>query len=191
MRIVGGQWGGRTLFSPSGDTTRPTTDSLREAIFNMFDHSFGHAPNKVLDLFAGTGALAFESLSRGAASAVLVEADRKALAAIRKNQEALGLGADIVRIVEQSRVESWARALLDSGQAPFDTIFCDPPYDKGLVRKALVTLEIVGAQLFAPEALLVAETSIREPALTLPHWELLKERRKGSTATLFYRRVAP
>jgi len=122
MRIVGGALRGRTITAPRSDQTRPSSERLREALFNI---CFSVDGMLVLDLFAGSGAVAFEALSRGAAHATLVERDRRAIRAIQKNADDLGLkGAttllptDIWKALEQ----------LERSRALFDLIFCDPPY---------------------------------------------------------------
>lgn len=136
MRIVGGRLGGRTLKGPSSNAIRPTSDRLRESLFNIIEH--GHdrvAGSRVIDLFAGTGALALEALSRGARFALLVDDGAEARALIRANVEALGLGG-ATRIFRRD-----ARRL---GAAPpgepFDLAFLDPPYGRGLAAPALIAL---------------------------------------------------
>ena len=192
MRIVGGEWGGRPLVTPAGSTTRPTSDALRETIFNVLDHGLGHTPVHVLDLFAGTGALAFEALSRGAETAIFVEADPKALTCIRRNIDALKVASNSVRIFDKDRVESWGRWLAEeaAGFVPFDTIFCDPPYEKNLPARAMRVLDVYAAQLFTPETVLVLEISTREKEPILETWEVLKDRVRGSTRVIYYRRKA-
>lgn len=190
MRIISGEWGGRTLHAPKGSDTRPTSDALRGAIFNILEHGIGHAPARAMDLFAGTGALGLEALSRGAQSCVFVESDAKALAALRKNIDSLGLGSDRAYVLEESRIERWASWFKKEGarMGPFDTVFCDPPYGKGLVGKALRSLTQLQAP-FAADAWLVAEVSTRDEPEDLPGWELKDQRERGTTRLLFYRRV--
>ena len=137
MRITGGRWRSRALDAPRGMATRPTSDRVREALFSMLvsDGLIGHDEDgesegdggsekgpRVLDLYAGTGALAFEALSRGASAAVLVEHARDAVTAIRKNAGALGVGREMVLF--DTKVE---RALLKI-EGPFAIVFLDPPY---------------------------------------------------------------
>src|SRR5919107_4873614 len=134
MRIVGGRWRGRSLAGPKSDIIRPTSDRLRETIFNILSHSYDDPVEgaRVLDLFAGTGAMGLEALSRGAAFALLVDESAGARGIIRENIEALGLGG-------QSRL--FRRDATRLGPAapnePFSLVFCDPPYGKGLAEKAL------------------------------------------------------
>ena len=118
MRIVAGEYGGRRLHAPRGTRTRPTADRVREALFSMLGDVSGA---RVLDLYAGSGALGIEALSRGAASAVFVERDARAAATITRNLDALGADAEVRR--------QDALRFLASGAGPFDLVFCDPPYD--------------------------------------------------------------
>lgn len=134
MRIVGGEFGGRRLAAPRSDAIRPTTDRTREALFNVISHQFADRlqGSRVLDLFAGTGALGLEALSRGAAFCLFVEERAEARALIRGNVETLGL---------QGRSKIFRRDATRLGDvgalAPFDLVFADPPYGKGLGEKAL------------------------------------------------------
>ncbi len=118
LRVVAGRFGGRRLERPRGAPTRPTADRVREALFSMLGDVDG---DRVLDLFAGSGALGIEALSRGAASAVFVERDARAAAAIKRNLESLGVEA---RVARQDVL-----GFLGREQGPFDLVFCDPPYD--------------------------------------------------------------
>jgi 16S rRNA (guanine966-N2)-methyltransferase len=188
MRIVGGEWGGRILVSPPGEVTRPTSDSAREALFNILEHGLGHASTNIIDVFAGTGAIAFEALSRGAERAVLIESDPKALKAIQKNTDAFG-ASERVGVITAFQWEKWSALIKKNFHEclPFSTAFCDPPYDKGLVSRAMKALEKDG--FWAPDAMLVAETSSREEVPKLQGWEFIKERRKGPAALLFYKRA--
>jgi 16S rRNA (guanine966-N2)-methyltransferase len=136
MRIVGGRFRGRPLAGPQGSAIRPTSDRLRESLFNILEHGHGlpEAATRVLDLFAGTGALGLEALSRGAAHAAFVETGVEGRGLIRRNIEALGL-TGATRILRRD-----ATALGPAGTiAPFDLVFCDPPYGKGLGERALIS----------------------------------------------------
>jgi 16S rRNA (guanine966-N2)-methyltransferase len=135
MRIVAGKFKGASLEAPKGLATRPTSDRVRQALFNVLEHGpaeFDFEGARVLDLFAGSGALALEALSRGARYAIFIEDDAAARAAIRRNIEALSL-TGVTKI--------WRRDATNLGEAgtlqPFGLIFCDPPYGKGLGEKAL------------------------------------------------------
>ena len=172
MRIVAGSHGGRRLVAPPGNTTRPTSDRVREALFSMLGPLDGH---EVLDLFAGSGALGLESLSRGARRAVLVERDRRALVALRTNVAALGFGDGraVERAGDAGRVARDAAA----GAEAYDLVFLDPPYRLaagfGATHGALLDA------LLAPGARVVSESDRRTPMeLAVP---LTQERRYGDT----------
>ncbi len=140
MRIVGGELKGRTLHAPAGDKTRPTTDRTRESIFNILAHadwSPGVENARVLDLFAGSGALGFEALSRGAAFALFVETDEAARGAIRRTIDDFHLFG----VTRVHRRDATDLGVKPAGLgAPFDLVFLDPPYARGLGEKALATL---------------------------------------------------
>lgn len=149
MRIIAGEWRGRKLVTADGLTTRPTADRTRETLFNMLASRIGSLEGlRVADLYAGSGALGLEALSRGAASACFVEQDPRAIAAIRRNVEALGAG-DRAELLPRS-----AAALPSS--APFDLIFADPPYARG--SGSAVVSEVLRAGWAAPGAWLAIET---------------------------------
>lgn len=136
MRIIAGQWRGRPLVSPVGEVTRPTADRTREALFSMLTSRLGSLEGlAVADLFAGSGALGFEALSRGAASCIFVERDQTALEALRTNAAKLGVRADI-------RAQS--ATTLGAAAAPLDLIMADPPYRTGAGAVALDRLARLG-----------------------------------------------
>src|SRR6476659_4879425 len=152
MRIVGGRWRGRSLKGPSSDAIRPTSDRLRETLFNILQHSYDDPLEgaRVLDLFAGTGALGLEALSRGAMAALFVDDGVEARSLIRRNVELLGLTGR-TRIFRRD-----ATSLGPAGTvAPFNLVFADPPYGKGLGERALTAAREGG--WLAPGALLVLE----------------------------------
>jgi 16S rRNA (guanine966-N2)-methyltransferase len=184
MRIVGGQFKGRTLTAPEGRGTRPTSDRARETIFNILAHaafSRGLAGRRVLDLFAGAGALGLEALSRGASFALFVETDEAARGAIRSNIEALGVFGN-TRIHRRSAVDLGPKPA-GVGE-PFDLVFLDPPYGKGLGEAAIAKLGAGGWT--SPDALLVLEVGADErPAL--PGHDILDERAIGAAKILFVR----
>jgi 16S rRNA (guanine966-N2)-methyltransferase len=169
VRVVAGRYGGRTLVAPRGRATRPTSDRVREALFSILADVTGA---RVLDLFAGSGALAIEALSRGAAEAVLVDSSAAAIAAVRANLEGLGLVAEVVR-------EPALRFLRHApGQLrEYDLIFLDPPYrHAGSLATELTTAL---RPVLALGARVVSESDRRQPLdLGL---ELLDERRYGDT----------
>ena len=180
MRIVAGTWRGRTLIAPAGSQTRPTADRVRQALFDMLLHApwAGRETLEgahVLDLFAGTGALGLEALSRGAAHATFVEQDRAALAALRANIAAC-------RADERCTVLAIDALAIPRGtQAAL--VFLDPPYGKDLVRRAMARLHAAGR--LAPDALAVAETGRDEPTPT--EHKLLAERTHGAARLTIWR----
>jgi 16S rRNA (guanine966-N2)-methyltransferase len=152
MRIVGGKFRGRSLAGPKSQSIRPTSDRTRESIFNILAHAYGDPVTdaRVLDLFAGTGALGLEALSRGAAFALFVDDGAEARAIIRQNIEALGT-AGVSRIFRRD-----ATKLGDvHPNAPFSLVFLDPPYGKGLAEKALASARAGG--WLTGDALIVVE----------------------------------
>lgn len=158
-RIIAGEFRGRRLSVPA-DTTRPTSDRVREAVFSMLGSRMDLSDVRVLDLYAGTGALGIEAVSRGAASAVLVESDRRAAGVLRDNIAVCGAGTR-VRIVNRS-VESFVAA----PSAEFDLIFLDPPYE---VPTATVDAVIAGcAGMLAEGGWVVVERGRRGDDITWP-----------------------
>jgi 16S rRNA (guanine966-N2)-methyltransferase len=169
VRVIAGIHGGRTLVAPRGRTTRPTSDRVREALFSILGQIGGAT---VLDLFAGSGALAIEALSRGATSATLVDSSAAAIAAIRRNLDALGIDAEVVR----GDAAAWCEQAKRRARQ-YDLVFLDPPYRHGSPLGARLTAALAGA--LAPGARVVAESDRHQPlGLALP---LLDERRYGDT----------
>ena len=170
LRIVAGAWGGRRLEAPPGRATRPTSDRVREALFSILGARVDGA--RVLDLFAGSGALGLEALSRGAAAATFVDTAPAAIAAVRANAEALGTPAEVQR--------ADARAYLrtaSSRHRQYDLVFLDPPYR--MAGRLGSELSAALPAVLAPGALVVVESDRRAPlALDLP---LEDERRYGDT----------
>lgn len=184
MRIVGGRFGGRPLAGPKPGigTIRPTSDRLRESLFNVLAHAYDGVTEgaRVLDLFAGTGAMAFEALSRGAAFALLVDDGTEARGLIRENQMTFGL-AGLSRIYRRD-----ATKLGPIGpMPPFDLVFCDPPYRKGLGEKALLSAREGG--WLAADALIVLEEAADAEVAPPPAFELLDRREYGETQVLILR----
>lgn len=185
MRIVSGAHRGRTLKTPPGDATRPTSDRARQAVFNILEHA-PWAPElhgaRVIDLFAGSGALGFEALSRGAGFALFVETDDAARGVIRENIDALGLFG-------QTRIHR--RDATDLGQRPaamgepFDLAFLDPPYRKGLGEKALEGLAVGG--WLKPSAVVMFERASDEPDVAPAGYETLDARDYGAARVQFLR----
>lgn len=153
MRIIAGAFRGHALSAPKGEKTRPTTDRTREALFNVLAHG-GHTLEgaRVLDLFAGSGALGLEALSRGGAFALFVEEAPAPRGAIRQNIEALSLQGR-TRIFRRDATKLGTRPA--AIQDPFDLVFCDPPYGRGFVEQALASA--LGGNWLAAGALVVAE----------------------------------
>ena len=183
LRVIAGSAGGRRLVAPKG-SARPTTDRLKEALFaSLGRHRTDDAT--VLDLYAGSGALAIEALSRGAARAVLVDRGVAAEVAILANLQAVGF-ADDARF-QRSTVAAFLAAPVP--EAPFDVVFLDPPYDTGLVETTLQVLG--GGGLLLAEGLVIAQHfTKRAPAATLGALAAFRSRRFGETTLTFYR-VAP
>ena len=184
MRIVGGKFRGRSINAPEGRDTRPTSDRAREAAFNVLAHaswSPGLEGRRVLDLFAGSGALGFEAISRGAAFALFVETDAAARGALRDNIEALGLFG-VTRIHRRDATDLGAKPV-GLGE-PFDLVFMDPPYHRGLGEAALPRLAQGG--WITPNALVVFECAADETPAT-PGFESLDTREYGAAKVLFLR----
>jgi 16S rRNA (guanine966-N2)-methyltransferase len=188
MRVVGGTFKGRALRAPGGRGTRPTTDRAREAMFNILEHApwaRGLAGARALDLFAGSGALGLEALSRGAAFCLFVETDPAARGAIRDNIEALAVfGA--TRIHRRDAADLGLRpAALD---APFDLIFLDPPYGAGLGEAALKGLAQGG--WITRDALIVLECGAAETPAPAG-FTLLDSRLYGAAKVMFLTPARP
>ena len=184
MRIVGGRLGGRTLASPRSQAIRPTTDRLRESLFNILVHAYGDPVTgaRVLDLFAGTGALGLEALSRGAASALFVDDAAEARALLRENVASLGLGG-VSRIFRRDAT----RLGPVHPNEPFSLAFLDPPYGKSLAEKALVSARD-GGWLMRGALIVVEEAS--DTAFTIPEgFEELERRRYDDTEVTFLKFV--
>lgn len=148
MRIIAGKWRGRTIEAPPGQSTRPTADRVRETLFSMLASRLGSFDDlRVADLFAGSGALGFEALSRGAATATFVESDAKASTIIRRNAEKLGASVQILG----------GSALGLPRAEPFDLIFADPPYANG--SGSAVVRSVESASWLASGGWLTVETS--------------------------------
>jgi len=178
VRVIAGTLGGRRLKAPRGTTTRPTSDRVKEALFALLGDIAGA---RVLDLFAGAGGLGIEALSRGAARAVFIERDQRALRALRENVRALGLGAaraevragDVLALLRTAR-----------GRAEtYDLVFIDPPYSRAsdLGRE----LSLLLAPLLEPEARIVVESDRRAPLQLQAQLE--RERTYGDTSIMIHR----
>ena len=183
MRIVAGQFKGRTLAAPEGAHTRPTSDRVREALFNILEHGiadFGVAGQRVLDLFAGTGALGLEALSRGASYCLFVEEGADARGLIRRNVEALGL-TGVTKIFRRDATD-----LGPAGKhAGFGLVFLDPPYEKGLAERALLSAARGG--WLASGAVVAIEESRRAVVTLPPPLTALDQRTWGDTQVVLAR----
>lgn len=182
-RVIAGELGGRVLKVPRGTATRPTGAKVREALFNVLTDVSGA---KVLDLYAGSGALALEALSRGAARAVLVEHDRAALACIRDNVGALGLDAR-AEVVPLRLPRALTRALV---HGPFDLVLCDPPWAD--LKDACATLaELVRAGGLAAGARVALEHSAKDSVPDVSGLALADRRTWGDTAVSLFAGAVP
>jgi 16S rRNA (guanine966-N2)-methyltransferase len=169
VRIVAGRWGGRTLVAPRGSSTRPTSDRVREALFSILGSIEG---DRVLDLFAGSGGLGLEALSRGAAHAVFVDSSSAAVAALRRNLDALGAEAEVRRQDALAYLRSASR-----DARLYDLVFLDPPYRHASALGPELSTAL--GPVLVPGARVVAESDRRAPLeLDLT---LLDERRYGDT----------
>jgi 16S rRNA (guanine966-N2)-methyltransferase len=182
MRIVGGRLRGRALAAPRSAAIRPTADRLREALFNILAHAYGDPVTdaRVLDLFAGTGALGLEALSRGAGFALLVDDAAAARALMRDNVTALGLGGTARIFRRDATVLGDVHPL-----EPFSLVFLDPPYGHGLAQRALASAQ--AGKWLLPDALIVVEEA-GDAGFTPPAgFDELERRRYDDTELIFLR----
>ena len=183
-RIIGGSAGGRRIRTPTGDSTRPTSDRVREALFSAVDASVGSISGlRFLDVYAGSGAVGLEARSRGAGVVTLVEHDRRTATLIRENARALGFtGIDVL-------TSTVARALAHPPRAPYDLVFLDPPYAVPVedVVSALEALRDHG--WLSRDSLVVVERSTRGPDLPWPEGFTADRTRKYGETTLWYGRA--
>jgi len=176
LRVIAGSVGGRRLVAPKGGT-RPTTDRVKEALFSMLGPARLQGAS-VLDLYAGSGALAIEALSRDAARAVLVDRNRAAAEAVRANLRTAGFG-DVARF-QRATVATFLATPV--AEAPFDLVFLDPPYDTPSDELAGVLAALDVARLVAPGATVVLERPSGSAPVEMPeHWGIEKERAYGDT----------
>ena len=182
MRVVGGRLRGRALAGPKSAAIRPTADRLRESMFNILAHAYGDPVTgaRVLDLFAGSGALGLDAMSRGAAFALFIDDGTEARALVRGNVEALGLGG-VTRIFRRDAASLGAAHPVE----PFGLVFVDPPYGRGLAEKALASARDGG--WLAPEALVVVEEAV-SAKFTPPEGFVELERRPYDDSELIFMR---
>ncbi|MGI4817044.1 MAG: 16S rRNA (guanine(966)-N(2))-methyltransferase RsmD [Janthinobacterium lividum] len=189
MRIVAGSLKGRAIVAPEGQGTRPTSDRARQAIFNVLEHAAWAEDvldgARVIDLYAGSGALGYEAISRGAAFCLFVETDDGARGAIRENMDAYGLFG---------RTRVHRRSATDLGPRPgsageaFTLAFLDPPYGKGLGEQTLAKL--LEGNWLAPDAVVIFERGSDEPEIETPGYERMDERDYGAARVLFLKVAA-
>lgn len=182
MRIISGIHKGRRLHSPAGKDTRPTSDRLRETIFNILIHNWPEllAGTRVADIFAGSGAMGIEALSRGAAHVVFVEKHSKGRALVSRNLEALGISDETT---PAAQVIAGDARRLPPPQAAFDLIFMDPPYRRGLGEAALAALREAG--WLRPGALVVLEAAADEQIEIPPGYDVADRRVQGDSQVIF------
>jgi 16S rRNA (guanine966-N2)-methyltransferase len=186
MRIVAGRFRGRPLAAPEGRDTRPTSDRVREAVFNILEHGiadFAIPGIRVLDLFAGTGALGLEALSRGAVFCLFVDEDAAARGLIRRNIETLGL-TGTTKVFRRDATNLGSAGHLGG----FRLAFLDPPYEQGLAQRALAAAALGG--WLTPGAIAVVEDSRRATIVLPPDFLALEQRIWGDTQVLFARFTA-
>jgi 16S rRNA (guanine966-N2)-methyltransferase len=180
MRIVGGRFRGRALAAPRTRDIRPTSDRLRESLFNILGHAYGDPVTgaRVLDLFAGTGAFGLEAMSRGAAFALFVDDGAEARALIRENVAALGLGGT-TKILRRDATKLGAAYPIE----PFSLVFLDPPYGRGLAASALSAAR--GGGWIAPDALIVVEEAADARFVAPDGFMEIERRRYDATELVF------
>jgi len=185
MRVVGGRLKGRNIAAPSSRDIRPTADRLRESVFNILFHAYDDPIEgaRVLDLFAGTGALGIEAVSRGAAFTLFVDNGAEARALLRNNVEALGLGG-VTKVYRRDATNLGPAHPVE----PFALVFLDPPYGRGLAEKALASLRSGG--WLVPGALLVVEESKAANVAAPEGFEELERRAYDDTEFVFLRATA-
>lgn len=179
MRIVAGRFKGRRVRAPRGDSTRPTTDRVREAVFSAIEAQVDLTGARVLDAFAGSGALGLEALSRGAAHAVFVERDRAAASLIRQNAADLGATADCTVVVGDVFALAASRRLCDE---PFSLILLDPPYRIGSPEVTGLLRDLGGCGCISDGALVVYEHGADAGPVALAGVRVLSSKRYGSIA---------
>jgi 16S rRNA (guanine966-N2)-methyltransferase len=184
-RIIGGTAGGRRLQTPPGDATRPTSDRVREALFSALEAELGTIHGlRVLDLYAGSGAVALEAASRGATGVTAVESDRRTARIVAANAATLGFTVDV-------RAQSVASVLAGAPTAPFDVVFLDPPYALGAEEVTAALAALVSHGWVEPGGAVVLERSARSVA---PEWpdglQVRRQKKYGETVLWYLRRVS-
>jgi 16S rRNA (guanine966-N2)-methyltransferase len=180
IRIISGRWRGRKLPVLDSEGLRPTTDRIKEMVFNWLQGDIGEA--RCLDLFAGSGGLGFEALSRGAAKVLCCELDSKAAAQLKTNRQAMSVDAQTLAVHQQD-----ARELLKQGcREPFDLVFIDPPFHQGLVEPCCALLN--QHQWLAKQAMVYIETEadLQAPIGVPSNWRPLKQKKSGQVLSTLY-----
>lgn len=182
MRIVGGEWRGRPIDSPKGrDVSRPTTDRVREAVASMLESALieGIGGSRVLDAFAGSGALGLEMLSRGAAHVAFFDVDRGAAALVKRNLAKLSCAPERSRVVCGDAISAARRGRIPGG--PFDAVLIDPPYALGAQPALDLVHGLVESRMLASGTIVLFERTAQTPPLRMEGFETLKEKRYGQT----------
>lgn len=182
MRIVAGEFRGRSLIAPTGNEIRPTTDRVRESLFSILENRYGDLlhDGKIIDLFAGTGAFGLEAVSRGAAFVLFVEQSREAQRIIARNIDELKLKKRVqILRKDVTKLQKMHK------EGPFDIVFADPPYGMGLAEKAAITLIKNG--WMSERSLFVAEDRKGSSAPFLPSFNLVDQRIFGDTVIRFFK----
>ena len=180
MRIISGSRRGRKLVSIDGDSIRPTTDRVKESLFNLIQDFVPDA--KVLDLFGGTGALSLEAVSRGAKMATIVDADRKSIEVIEKNIELTGFSENTKVVLKKA--EEFIKDVRES----YDIIFLDPPYNKGFVIPVLNAVS--ERELLSEYGIAVLESDFSDDHGAIPGLDILKQKKYGRTYITVYKKKA-
>jgi 16S rRNA (guanine966-N2)-methyltransferase len=184
MRIVGGSFRGRRLSAPSSQRVRPTTDRTRESLFNILANRFDFEGKRVMDLFAGTGALGLEAMSRGAAFCLFVDESAEGHSLVRRNVESLNL-QDATKLQRRDATRLGERGPL----SPYDLVFLDPPYGRGLGTRAMTAL--LDGDWLAADALIILEESTEGFPDRVPGYDLAEKRAFGDTVIGFFRIEEP
>ncbi|MBO7182406.1 MAG: 16S rRNA (guanine(966)-N(2))-methyltransferase RsmD [Kiritimatiellae bacterium] len=201
MRITGGQWCGRTLLMPKSELVRPTQDRVREALFNLLTPILPGA--RFLDLFAGSGAVGLDALSRGVAEVTFLEQDKAVFTTLKKNLEAFGVDLFFAHqvnsltwlgLTDATPIRGARRAAAPAPLAPqraYDIVFADPPYlwasENGFEP---IATTLITRNLLKPEGFFITETDYRTDAVELPGYTLLRDRLYGKTRLAIYQRNA-
>lgn len=179
MRIISGERRGHKLIEFNGDGIRPTTDRVKESIFNLIQEYISDA--NVLDMFCGSGALSFEALSRGAEKATCIDIDKKSIDVIRKNCASLGYEGKC-KIINSSCFD-----YIKVCKEQYDLVFLDPPYNKEFIEKSLT--EIVKNDIVSPEGIIVLESDSTDFHSVFESLELIKQRKYGRTYVTVYKKL--